>query len=52
MIMTETKLMPTEEIGPRVDKALNDLNLPDDILRWTWEPATGWQGDPSIYRAR
>lgn len=46
--MTETKLMPTEEVGRRVDETLTALNLPDDILRWTWEPATGWQGDPLL----
>ncbi len=47
--MTETKLLATEEISRRVDEALSALNLPDDILRWTSEPRTGWQGDPLVH---
>ena len=46
--MLETKLMSAEEISRCVDEALTALNLPDDILRWTSEPATGWQGDPLV----
>ena len=48
--MTEPKLMSAEEIGRRVDEALNGLNLPDDIIRWTSVARmTGWQGDPLIH---
>ena len=46
--MLETKLMSAEELGRRVDETLTGLNLPDDIIRWAWEPATGWQGDPLL----
>ena len=46
--MLETKLMPAEEVGRRVDEALRALNLPDDFVRWTWELRTGWQGDPLL----
>ena len=47
--MLETKLMPPEEVGRRVDETLKNLNLPDDIVRWTWELRTGWQGDPQVW---
>ena len=47
--MTETKLLSIEEIERRVDKALTGLNLPDDIIRWTSQPRTGWQGDPLVH---
>lgn len=47
--MLETKLLSSEEIGRRVDEALNGLNLPDDILRWTSQPRIGWQGDPLVH---
>ena len=46
--MTETKSMSAEEIGRHVDEALYGLNLPDDIIRWTSKPETGWQGDPLV----
>ena len=46
--MLEPKLMPAEEVGRRVDETLRGLNLPDDIMRWTSAPATGWQGDPLV----
>lgn len=47
--MTEPKLISTEEMSRRVDEALTALNLPDDIIRWTSEPRTGWQGDPLVH---
>ncbi len=46
--MLETRLMPPEEVGRRVDETLTALKLPDDIIRWTSEPRTGWQGDPLV----
>ena len=46
--MLETKLMPPEEVGRRVDETLKGLDLPPDIVRWTWELRTGWQGDPLL----
>ena len=46
--MLEPKLIPAEEVGRRVDETLRGLNLPDDIVRWTWELETGWQGDPLV----
>ena len=46
--MLELKLMPPEEVGRRVDETLKGLDLPDDIVRWTWELRTGWQGDPLL----
>ena len=47
--MIEPKLMSAEEVGRRVDETLRGLNLPDDIVRWTWELRTGWQGDPQVW---
>ena len=47
--MLETKLMPPEEVGRRVDETLKGLGLPDDFVRWTWELRTGWQGDPQVW---
>ncbi len=47
--MLETKLLSLEEIGRRVDETLTALNLPDDIIRWTSQPRTGWQGDPLVH---
>ncbi len=47
--MTEPRLISAEELGRRVDEALIAMNLPDDIIRWTSEPRTGWQGDPLVH---
>ena len=44
--MIETKLMPAEEVGRRVDETLKGLNLPADFVRWTSTLETDWQGDP------
>lgn len=46
--MIEPKLMSAAELGRRVDETLTAMNLPDDIIRWTSEPRTGWQGDPLV----
>lgn len=46
--MIEPKLMPPEEVTRRVDETLRGLNLPDDIIRWTSELKTGWQGYPLV----
>ena len=37
-----------EEVGRRVDETLNGLNLPDDIVRWTWTLGIGSLGDPLL----
>ena len=47
--MTEPKLLAPEEITRRVDETLTAMNLPDDFIRWTSEPRTGWQGDPLVH---